>query len=173
MGEDKVHWFLPGYSGSDIEQTLTQPQASSPSSSSNDIATTARGDDDDASAAGAVYVLLMNSDATVNETVKITEGQGGFGETLEALDFFGTCVGGPPRYDLCSFNCVTVKNHRHKDIINRFRDLFYWQSVEQKEERERMLIAKVECQKCMLVQGCHFRKKGLNETRAEEEKKSS
>ena len=41
---------------------------------------------------GAVYVLFLNEDASVNNSVKISQGFGGFSETLSDGDTFGRSV---------------------------------------------------------------------------------
>ncbi|MHC4880888.1 MAG: FG-GAP-like repeat-containing protein, partial [Planctomycetota bacterium] len=58
-----------------------------------DLAVGATGDDDAASSAGAVYVLLLNSDGTVKEQQKITDGVGGLAAgQLDENDHFGSSV---------------------------------------------------------------------------------
>lgn len=49
-------------------------------------------DDDGGTDRGAVWLLLMNSDATVNTAYKISDTQGSFGGTLDDSDEFGRSV---------------------------------------------------------------------------------
>lgn len=64
-----------------------------------DLIVGARSDDDGATDAGAVYVLFMNNDGTVQSNQKISATQGGFTETLLANNFFGYGVAGIGDYD--------------------------------------------------------------------------
>lgn len=57
-----------------------------------DIAVGAPGDDQVGSATGAVWILFLNTDGTVKAETRITEGSGGFGGDLDALDLFGQSV---------------------------------------------------------------------------------
>lgn len=50
-------------------------------------------DDDAAVNAGALYILFLESDGTVQDVTKITEGQSGFEGDLDTLDFFGLEAG--------------------------------------------------------------------------------
>lgn len=59
-----------------------------------DLVVGARSDDDGATDAGAVYMLFMNNDGTVNGYQKISMLEGGFNETLNAGNFFGYGVAG-------------------------------------------------------------------------------
>ncbi|MCB0770643.1 MAG: FG-GAP repeat protein [Flavobacteriales bacterium] len=59
-----------------------------------DLLVGARSDDDGATDAGAVYILFMNSDGTVDSYQKISMLEGGFSETLNAGNFFGYGVAG-------------------------------------------------------------------------------
>ncbi len=64
-----------------------------------DLVVGARSDDDGATDAGAVYILFMNSDGTVQSNQKISNTDGGFTETLSAGSFFGYGVAGIGDYD--------------------------------------------------------------------------
>ena len=59
----------------------------------------ARSDDDGETDAGAVYILFMNSDGTVQSNQKISMLEGGFDENLNAGNFFGYGVAGIEDYD--------------------------------------------------------------------------
>jgi len=64
-----------------------------------DLVVGARSDDDGATDAGAVYILFMNSDGTVQSNQKISMLEGGFTDTLVANSFFGYGVAGIGDYD--------------------------------------------------------------------------
>jgi hypothetical protein len=64
-----------------------------------DLVVGARSDDDGATDAGAVYILFMNNDGTVQSNQKISAIQGGFTDTLLANNFFGYGVAGIGDYD--------------------------------------------------------------------------
>jgi hypothetical protein len=64
-----------------------------------DLVVGARSDDDGATDAGAVYILFMNNDGTVQSNQKISATEGGFTDTLSAGDFFGYGVAGIGDYD--------------------------------------------------------------------------
>lgn len=64
-----------------------------------DLVIGARSDDDGGVDAGAVYILFMNSDGTVQSNQKISMLEGGFNETLNAGNFFGYGVAGIGDYD--------------------------------------------------------------------------
>ena len=64
-----------------------------------DLVIGARSDDDGATDAGAVYILFMNNDGTVQSNQKISATQGGFTDTLLANNFFGYGVAGIGDYD--------------------------------------------------------------------------
>ena len=64
-----------------------------------DLVVGARSDDDGATDAGAVYILFMNNDGTVQSNQKISATEGGFTDTLDAGDFFGYGVAGIGDYD--------------------------------------------------------------------------
>lgn len=64
-----------------------------------DLIVGARSDDDGATDAGAVYILFMNSDGTVQSSQKISATQGGFTDTLLENNFFGYGVAGVGDYD--------------------------------------------------------------------------
>ena len=57
-----------------------------------DIVVGAHFDDDGGPEKGAIYILLLNSDATVNSFQKISDTQGNFNGTLDSLDEFGLSV---------------------------------------------------------------------------------
>ena len=57
-----------------------------------DIAVSARRDPDGGSDRGAVYILFLNSDFTVNNYQKISDTAGNFGGNLDAGDYFGGSV---------------------------------------------------------------------------------
>jgi len=58
----------------------------------NDLAIGAYGDDDNGSAAGALYILMMNDDETVAQTVKISGTTGILSGQIGATDYFGFSV---------------------------------------------------------------------------------
>ncbi len=64
-----------------------------------DFVVGARSDDDGATDAGAVYVLFMNADGSVNSSQKISALEGGLNETLSQGAFFGYGVAGIGDYD--------------------------------------------------------------------------
>jgi hypothetical protein len=64
-----------------------------------DLVVGARSDDDGATDAGAVYILLMHADGTVQSHQKISMLFGGFNEILNAGNFFGYGVAGIGDYD--------------------------------------------------------------------------
>jgi hypothetical protein len=64
-----------------------------------DLVVGARSDDDGATDAGAVYILFMNNDGTVQSNQKISASEGGFTDTLDTGDFFGYGVAGIGDYD--------------------------------------------------------------------------
>ncbi len=64
-----------------------------------DFAIGARSDDDGATDAGAVYILFMNSDGTVQSNQKISMLAGNFNDTLVQSNFFGYGVAGIGDYD--------------------------------------------------------------------------
>lgn len=64
-----------------------------------DLVVGARSDDDGQTDAGAVYILFMNTDGTVQSNQKISALEGGFNETLNADDYFGYGVAGIGDYD--------------------------------------------------------------------------
>lgn len=64
-----------------------------------DLVVGARSDDDGATDAGAVYILFMNNDGTVQSNQKISMLEGGFNETLNQGNFFGYGVAGIGDYD--------------------------------------------------------------------------
>ena len=64
-----------------------------------DLVVGARSDDDGATDAGAVYILFMNRNGTVQSNQKISALTGGFTDTLLANNFFGYGVAGIGDYD--------------------------------------------------------------------------
>ncbi len=64
-----------------------------------DLVIGARSDDDGATDAGAVYIVFLNSDGTVQSNQKISMLEGGFNETLLDNNFFGYGVAGIGDYD--------------------------------------------------------------------------
>ncbi len=64
-----------------------------------DLVIGARSDDDGATDAGAVYIVFLNSDGTVQSNQKISMLEGGFNETLVQNNFFGYGVAGIGDYD--------------------------------------------------------------------------
>ena len=64
-----------------------------------DLVIGARSDDDGATDAGAIYILFMNNDGTVQSNQKISATQGKFTDTLLANNFFGYGVAGIGDYD--------------------------------------------------------------------------
>jgi hypothetical protein len=64
-----------------------------------DLVVGARSDDDGATDAGAVYILFMNNDGTVQSNQKISATQGGFTDNLLTNNFFGYGVAGIGDYD--------------------------------------------------------------------------
>jgi len=64
-----------------------------------DLVIGARSDDDGAIDAGAVYILFMNANGTVQSSQKISALAGNFTDTLGAGDFFGYGVAGIGDYD--------------------------------------------------------------------------
>ena len=73
-----------------------------------DLVVGARSDDDGATDAGAVYILFMNNDGTVQSNQKISATQGGFTDTLLANNFFGYGVAGIGDYDGDSIPDIAV-----------------------------------------------------------------
>ena len=70
----------------------------------------ARSDDDGAVDAGAVYILFMNNDGTVQSNQKISMLQGGFNETLNAGNFFGYGVAGIGDYNMDGIPDIAVSS---------------------------------------------------------------
>lgn len=64
-----------------------------------DLVIGARSDDDGATDAGAVYIVFLNNDGTVQSNQKISSLEGGFNETLLENNFFGYGVAGIGDYD--------------------------------------------------------------------------
>ena len=64
-----------------------------------DLVVGARSDDDGATDAGAVYIVFLNSDGTVQSNQKISMLEGGFNEDLLENNFFGYGVAGIGDYD--------------------------------------------------------------------------
>lgn len=64
-----------------------------------DLVIGARSDDDGATDAGALYIVFLNSDGTVQSNQKISMLEGGFDEVLLENNFFGYGVAGIGDYD--------------------------------------------------------------------------
>lgn len=64
-----------------------------------DLAVGAQGDDDGGTDRGAVWLLFMNANGTVQQHAKISSTQGGFTGTLSDGDLFGSSVTAPADYD--------------------------------------------------------------------------
>ncbi|MFK7756965.1 MAG: FG-GAP-like repeat-containing protein [Flavobacteriales bacterium] len=64
-----------------------------------DMVVGARSDDDGQTDAGAVYILFMNNDGTVQANQKISMLEGGFDDSLNQSNFFGYGVAGIGDYD--------------------------------------------------------------------------
>ncbi len=73
-----------------------------------DIIIGARSDDDGSTDAGAVYIVFMNRDGTVQSNQKISMLEGGFNETLSDGSFFGYGVAGIGDYDIDGIPDVAV-----------------------------------------------------------------
>lgn len=73
-----------------------------------DLVVGARSDDDGQTDAGAVYILFMNNDGTVQSNQKISNLEGGFTDTLNAGNFFGYGVAGIGDYDNDSIPDIAV-----------------------------------------------------------------
>lgn len=73
-----------------------------------DLIIGARSDDDGATDAGAVYVLFMKEDGTVQLHQKISAFEGGFDDTLAEGDFFGYGVAGIGDYNADGIPDVAV-----------------------------------------------------------------
>jgi hypothetical protein len=73
-----------------------------------DMVIGARSDDDGQTDAGAVYILFMNNDGTVQSNQKISMLEGGFNETLNPSNFFGYGVAGIGDYDNDSIPDIAV-----------------------------------------------------------------
>ena len=82
-----------------------------------DLAVGARSDDDVATDAGAVYILFMNSDGTVQSNQKISGEFGGFTETLVEGDFFGYSVAGIGDYDGDGIPDIAVSTSRQSSSL--------------------------------------------------------
>lgn len=75
-----------------------------------DLVVGARSDDDGATDAGAVYILFMNNNGTVQSNQKISMLEGDFTETLNAGNFFGYGVAGIGDYDGDSIPDIAVSS---------------------------------------------------------------
>lgn len=64
-----------------------------------DLVVGARSDDDGETDAGALYIVFLNSDGTVQSNQKISALEGGFEEDLQENNFFGYGVAGIGDYD--------------------------------------------------------------------------
>jgi hypothetical protein len=73
-----------------------------------DLVVGARSDDDGATDAGAVYILFMNHNGTVQSYQKISMLEGNFTDTLNAGNFFGYGVAGIGDYDGDSIPDIAV-----------------------------------------------------------------
>ncbi|MFK7924975.1 MAG: FG-GAP-like repeat-containing protein [Bacteroidia bacterium] len=91
-----------------------------------DMVIGARSDDDGQTDAGAVYILFMNNDGTVQSNQKISMLEGGFSETLNASNFFGYGVAGIGDYNNDSIPDIAVSapasTNRALYIIHLNRD---------------------------------------------------
>lgn len=67
----------------------------------NDVAVSAIFDDDGGSDRGAIYIMFLNADGTVNDYQKISDTQGGFSGILDDSDIFGASISylGDMNYD--------------------------------------------------------------------------
>ncbi|MCA9074995.1 MAG: FG-GAP repeat protein [Planctomycetaceae bacterium] len=74
----------------------------------NDLAVGVRRDDDGGGARGAVYVLFMNTNGTVQAHQKISDTAGNFTATLEDFDFFGSSLANMGDLDGDGVNDLTV-----------------------------------------------------------------
>jgi hypothetical protein len=73
-----------------------------------DLVVGARSDDDGQTDAGAVYILFMNADGTVQSNQKISMLEGNFTENLNSGNFFGYGVAGIGDYDGDSIPDIAV-----------------------------------------------------------------
>jgi hypothetical protein len=73
-----------------------------------DLVVGARSDDDGATDAGAVYILFMNQNGTVQSNQKISMLEGNFTDTLNTGNFFGYGVAGIGDYDGDSIPDIAV-----------------------------------------------------------------
>ncbi len=91
-----------------------------------DLVIGARSDDDGATDAGAVYIVFMNNDGTVQSNQKISALEGGFDETLLQSNFFGYGVAGIGDYDADGIPDIAVSapstNNAGLYIIHLNRD---------------------------------------------------
>ena len=79
---DDVDWFGWGVAGpGDLDSDGTL-----------DLTVAVRNDDDGGTRRGALWILFMNSDGTVNAEQKILDTEGGFEGTLDDDDLFGSAV---------------------------------------------------------------------------------
>jgi hypothetical protein len=83
-----------------------------------DLVVGARSDDDGATDAGAVYILFMNQDGTVQSNQKISMLEGGFTDTLTAGSFFGYGVAGIGDYDNDFIPDIAVTSNQNLYIIH-------------------------------------------------------
>ncbi|WP_299336030.1 FG-GAP-like repeat-containing protein [uncultured Psychroserpens sp.] len=58
----------------------------------NDLAVGANQDDDGGTNKGAIYILFLNQDGSINSTQKISETEGGFNASLIEWDYFGRSI---------------------------------------------------------------------------------
>ena len=82
-----------------------------------DLILGARSDDDGGTDTGAVYILFMNADGTVESNQKISMLEGGFTDTLLPNSFFGYGVAGIGDYNGDSIPDVAVSAPRNEEAI--------------------------------------------------------
>ncbi|MDA8692516.1 FG-GAP-like repeat-containing protein [Saprospiraceae bacterium] len=87
-----------------------------------DLVIGARSDDDGATDAGAVYIVFLNQDGTVQSNQKISMLEGGFNETLSEGDFFGYGVAGIGDYDGDGIPDIAATANRSIYIIHLNED---------------------------------------------------
>jgi hypothetical protein len=80
-----------------------------------DLAVGATGDDDGGTDRGAVYVLTMNADGTVNDSQKISDTEGNFTGTLDNSDYFGRSIAGLGDFDGNGVVDIAVGAHKDDD----------------------------------------------------------